>query len=140
MRIRTFALLAGTGFLLSVVAAPVGAHHAFAAEFDFEKPVTLKGTPNHPNALATIYFDTESNEAYLMVNNMPAAPSDKQYQLWAIIDGKPVDAGVFNSSGDTSRLQKMGRFENAQAFAVTVERVGGSPTPSMETMVVIGSI
>ena len=35
-------VLAGLGLLIS--AAPVFAHHSFAAEFDDKKPVTLKGT------------------------------------------------------------------------------------------------
>jgi hypothetical protein len=35
-------VVAGMGLLLSV--APVWGHHSFAAEFDNQKPVTLKGT------------------------------------------------------------------------------------------------
>lgn len=30
--------------VLSLAAAPVSAHHAFAAEFDAQKPITLEGT------------------------------------------------------------------------------------------------
>lgn len=43
MRTKLLGLLAGGGLLLSA-AAPVLAHHSFAAEFDANKAVTLEGT------------------------------------------------------------------------------------------------
>jgi hypothetical protein len=42
MKKRILGLLGGVGLLL--VAAPVAAHHSFAAEFDIDKPIELKGT------------------------------------------------------------------------------------------------
>ena len=42
MRTKLAVAVAGFGLLLS--AAPVLAHHAFAAEFDAKKPVNLRGT------------------------------------------------------------------------------------------------
>ena len=44
MRIRLAVVI--TGFVLLLATVPVWAHHAFSAEFDVSKPLTLKGTLN----------------------------------------------------------------------------------------------
>ena len=103
------------------------------------KVVPLKGLPIAPTALATIYWDTQSKNVFLDVKSLPVPSADKQYQLWAIVDGKPVDAGVFTVN-TVEGLQKMKSFESAQAFAVTLEIKGGSPSPTMDAMYVMGQI
>jgi hypothetical protein len=42
MRIKQLAAALGVGLVMTI--APVRAHHAFSAEFDVTKPLTLKGT------------------------------------------------------------------------------------------------
>src|SRR5688572_33384291 len=44
MRTQSAVILGVLGFLLAGAAAPVSAHHAFAAEFDASKPVNFKAT------------------------------------------------------------------------------------------------
>ena len=44
MRIKLAAAIAGVGLFLAGTGVSLSAHHAFAAEFDSNKPVTLKGT------------------------------------------------------------------------------------------------
>jgi anti-sigma-K factor RskA len=91
---------------------------------DFKK-VNLKGTTDAPNAAASIYFNAKNNEVYLTSMAMPVLPEGKQYQLWAIINGKPVDAGMISNSDS---LGKMKLSPNAVAFAISLENTGGSTT------------
>lgn len=100
--------------------------------------IDLKGVENHPGMLASVYWDS-SKDVYLNINNLPQAPQGKQYQLWAIVDGKPVDAGMYDQERP-DKIQKMKTIENAQAFAITLENEGGSATPTMEEMYVMGEI
>jgi hypothetical protein len=44
MQAERFGVIAGVGLLLVLAATPAWAHHSFAAEFDANKPVHLKGT------------------------------------------------------------------------------------------------
>ena len=101
------------------------------------KLVTLAAVPAKPGSLATVYWDSRSKDVWLMVNNLPQTPSNKQYQLWAIVDGKPVDAGMLDLA-KTDELIKMKNIPNAQAFAITLETKGGSPTPHLDQLYVMG--
>jgi anti-sigma-K factor RskA len=98
--------------------------------------VAMKGLAPAPDAQAVVYWNPATEEVYLNPGSLPTPPSGKQYQLWAIVDGKPVDAGVFDTTGQ--QLQKMKEIENASAFAVTLEPAGGSPSPTMDQMYVMG--
>ncbi len=64
---------------------------------------------------------------------------DKQYQLWAIVDGHPVDAGIFDMDKDLSFV-KLKTIPKAEAFAITLEKKGGSITPNMDAMYVMGKV
>lgn len=103
-------------------------------------PVPMKGLETAPNALAFVHWNHSSQEVYLNVNNLPIHDEDEQYQLWAIVDGKPVDAGVFDLTTAVDGLVKMKNIGNASAFAVTLEPKGGSINPTMENMVVMGNV
>ena len=102
------------------------------------KTVVLAGVDNHPGTKAIVYIDKTSKQTYLSVENLPACPAGHAYQLWAIVDGKPVDGGMYQQSKDS--IQKMYIIENAQAFAITLEVEGGSPVPTMENMYVMGEV
>jgi anti-sigma-K factor RskA len=101
--------------------------------------VKMLGVEKHPGNRATVYWDRRSKDVYLMANNLPAPPAGKQYQLWAIVDGRPVDAGLLNWE-QGNMLSPIKNIPNAQAFAITLEKEGGSPKPDMEAMYVIGNV
>lgn len=105
------------------------------------KQVVMNPTPGQPGSMATVYWDNRSKDVYLLVKNLPKPEPAKQYQLWAIVDGKPVDAGmVDNDRYDENLLLKMANIKTAQAFAITLEKKGGSLVPTMDAMFVFGKV
>jgi anti-sigma-K factor RskA len=108
---------------------------------DDYKLVALAGTPAHPAARARVLYNKAAHRVYIDVAQLPPLPPGKQYQLWALDNGKPVDAGVLTAATTAgSGLQQMKDIASAQAFAMTVEPTGGSAGPTLDTMTVIGNI
>ena len=77
MRANLGVLVAAAGLLVSAV--PVLAHHSFAAEYDANKPVTLKGTVTKVewmNPHARFYVDVKDEKGALTNWNLElASPS-----------------------------------------------------------------
>ncbi|RVT98511.1 anti-sigma factor [Mucilaginibacter limnophilus] len=103
--------------------------------------VKLKGTPKTPASAMTVAWSPVKKKVMIDMAGMklPANDESHQYQLWAIVKGKPVDLGVFDAKADTA-MKEMKPVEQPQAFAVTLEPRGGSANPTMDEMVVISNI
>lgn len=102
------------------------------------KMVMLKGVEKHTDSKAMVFWDTKTKAVYLDAEKLPKAPEGMQYQLWAIEDGKPVNAGMYTEEKDSKIA--LANIPKAQAFAITLEKQGGSPIPTMENMYVMGEI
>ena len=101
------------------------------------KVIMLESVEHGKDYKAIALWNKEMKSVNLKVMNLPAAPSGKQYQLWALADGKPVDAGMISDMG---KMESMKSIPEAQAFAITLEKAGGSPTPTLTAMVVMGKV
>lgn len=102
------------------------------------KMVMLKGVEKHIDSKAMVFWNTKTKEVYLNAESLPKAPEGMQYQLWAIADGKPVSAGMYTEEKDSTIA--LANIPKAQAFAITLEKQGGSDVPTMENMYVMGGV
>jgi anti-sigma-K factor RskA len=100
--------------------------------------VLLKGLERSPSSMAMIFWNKQSKEVFIQLRSLPQPDQGKQYQLWAIVNGQPVDAGMIAATD--SSLQRMKDFETAQAFAITLEKEGGNPSPTLSEMYVMGAV
>ena len=102
------------------------------------KKVVMTGTGNDPNALASVYWNESTEEVYLSIQNLKEISKENQFQLWASVNGKMVDVGVFDKN--FTGLLKMKKVAGAAAFAVTIEVRGGTENPTLNTIQVIGAL
>ncbi len=108
--------------------------------FKETKMVKLKGVEKSPESLAMVFYDEKNASASIMVESLPKAPTGMQYQLWGIVDGVPVDMGMIDNQSESKVLAMKNIKGKPAAFAITLEKQGGSPTPTLEEMYVIGNV
>jgi anti-sigma-K factor RskA len=95
--------------------------------------VSLSGLAPSPGAAGSTYVNPRAHEALFYAFGLPPLPDRKTYQLWFIAAGKPVSAGTFavDPSGNASlRVDRVTDPRQIQAWAVTVEPLGGVPQPT----------
>jgi anti-sigma-K factor RskA len=101
-------------------------------ESDDVQMMLLGGKGPQPDARARVFWSPRAKRGILVASNLAALPTDRQYELWVFLDGKPVNAGVFDVDASGRALFESTDFPapGAQNFAVTVEPRGGLPAPS----------
>lgn len=108
---------------------------------DMQPVVMHSMQPGHDMA-GVVLFSRQKGDMYLALHNLPMPPRGKQYQLWVMQNGKPVDMGtISNDMIGQKTMKKMGRsVTGGEAFAISLEKEGGSPTPDMQAIQVMGKV
>jgi len=108
------------------------------------KLVQMAGTKNQPSAAANVFWNSKTGEILIDAYALNSSDLEKgyQYQLWAIVDGKPVNAGLFDGDHKKGKMKVLVLTNGGKmpsAFAVTIEKIGGVESPTMEKMILLGA-
>jgi anti-sigma-K factor RskA len=87
-----------------------------------------------PQAKANVVWDTKAQQWTIYIFDLPAPPSDKDYQLWYVTQNAKISAAVFRTDEQGQSVLKLNLPPEASvglaATAVTLEPRGGSPQPT----------
>jgi anti-sigma-K factor RskA len=87
-----------------------------------------------PQANAKVVWDTNAQQLAIYIFDLPAPPSDKDYQLWYVTQNAKISAAVFRTNEQGQSVLKLTLPPEAlvglAATAVTLEPRGGSPQPT----------
>src|SRR5262245_7743684 len=87
-----------------------------------------------PQANAKVVWDTNAQQWAIYIFDLPAPPSNKDYQLWYVTQNAKISAAVFRTNEEGRTVLKLTLPPEAlvglAATAVTIEPRGGSPQPT----------
>jgi anti-sigma-K factor RskA len=80
-----------------------------------------------------------------LVFELPTTPANHDYQLWGIHPTGPASLGLVRADEQgrsVVRLEGVASPETLQAFAVSLEPLGGSPNPNAPSgpVIMVGSL
>lgn len=103
------------------------------------KKVVMEAVQEGQNTQVAVFWNQKNGQVKLDPSSLPQLPADKQYQLWVLEDGNPIDMGVLpKEASDVLMAQKTSVV--GDAFAITVEPLGGKPSPTLDQLVVMGKV
>ncbi len=106
--------------------------------------VNLGGQAAAPTAKARIYWNKQTQVVYVDASGLPEPPEGKEYQIWSLKllpQLTPTSIGTLaNFKDNRSKVFAVDKTGDAEAFGITLEPAGGSPTPTMEQLYTLGKV
>ncbi len=96
--------------------------------------VNLKGIDLHKICNCTLLWNKKNNEMVVMIHHLPDPTASTDFQLWAVVDGKPVSLGILDPAHKNQLATLKNIPLNATSFKVTKEKKGGSEVPNMNEL------
>jgi anti-sigma-K factor RskA len=73
-------------------------------------------------------------QAVLVVDGLGPAPAGKTYEAWVLRSGQAYPAGIFGSNGRVTSFRLTRTLSHGSSVAVTLERAGGSRSPTAKPL------
>ncbi|NRB64442.1 MAG: anti-sigma factor [Saprospiraceae bacterium] len=102
--------------------------------------VAIKGNSLAPGTNLMAYWNEEESRAMLNTIFLPEPPADKQYQIWADVEGEMISLGLLDQEEDNNPLADLAFINNAESLNITLEPLGGSEKPTVSLLVANGNI
>lgn len=105
--------------------------------------VPLQGQNFAPGAYATAYWNKDRAVTYIDAQDLPAPPKGMVYQVWSLkLDPlTPTSIGLLeNFEQNRSRIFVIANSNDSEAFGITLEPAGGSETPTLDRLMVLGTV
>ena len=103
-------------------------------------PVAMYGVGTHAICRCTMFWDKKTGKLYIIIHHLPQSSSSKDYQLWAMIDNKPVNVGIIKDEIRGRFIEMENVPAKATSFIVTLEKAGGNASPTIEETYLSGRI
>lgn len=103
-------------------------------------PVAMRGVGIHAVCRCTMFWDKQTGKAYIMIHHLMPITASNNYQLWALVNGKPVSVGILNDKIRDRFIELPNVPQNAEGFSVTLEKAGGSNAPTENETYLVGRI
>ncbi len=104
---------------------------------------TLGGQAVSPESYAKVYWNKETQQVFVDAAGLPPAPEGKVYQVWSLkLDPlTPTSLGLLDElADDGTGIINLPNSNESQAFGITLEPAGGSETPTLEQLYVLGTV
>jgi hypothetical protein len=104
------------------------------------KKIMMMPVSSSNHEMACVYLNPVTHKLFVDNCGLPNPGNGKTYQLWAMKNGKPISAGLFNQEMYNSGLQEFAAVDSPESFAVTIENKGGATEPTLSALQVAGKI
>ncbi len=105
--------------------------------------IQLQGQDIAPGAYASVYWNKEEQKAYIDAKELPPPPRGKVYQVWSLkLDPlTPTSIGLLDDyMQDENKIFLLENPNDSEAFGITLEPEGGSDSPTLEQLYVLGAV
>ena len=105
------------------------------------KIIELAGQEISPSSKVRVFWDTAKNKVVIDAKSLPEAPEDMVYQVWSLKlePLTPTSLGLLENYSSNNELFVLENTNASEGFGITLEPAGGSKTPTLEKLYVLGT-